>query len=63
MREINFREGILIESREECVMLLAEWIRDRLGESQEEIGGSDESDPRWAEKVAGCMKMIVEVGE
>ena len=63
MREINFREGILIESREECVMFLAELLRDRPGESLEEIGGWYASAPRWAEKVAGCMKMIVEVGE
>jgi hypothetical protein len=44
-------------------MFLAELLRDRPGESLEEIGGWYASDPRWAEKVAGCIKMIVEVGE
>ena len=47
------------ESRAECVMFLAELLRDRPGESLEEIGGWYASDPRWAAKVAGCMRAIV----
>ena len=55
--------AIRFESREECVMFLAELLRDRPGESLEEIGEWYASDPRWAAKVAGCMKIIAEVGE
>jgi len=54
--------AIRFESREECVMFLAELLRDRPGESLEEIGTWYASDPRWAAKVAGCMKIIAEVG-
>ena len=54
--------AIRFESREECVMFLAELLRDRPGESLEEIGGWYASDPRWAAKVAGCMKIITEAG-
>jgi len=52
--------AIRFESREGCVMFLAELLRDRPGESLEEIGGWYASDPRWAAKVAGCMKAISE---
>jgi hypothetical protein len=55
--------AIRFESREECVMFLAELLRDRPGESLEEIGGWYASDPRWAVKVAGCMKIIAEAGQ
>ena len=54
--------AIRFESRAECVMFLAELLRDRPG-SLEEIGGWYASDPRWAEKVAGCIKRIVEAGQ
>ncbi len=47
------------ESRAECVMFLARLLRERPG-SLEEIGTWYASDPRWAEKVAGCMKAISE---
>ena len=50
------------DSREECVMFLAELLRDRPGENLEEIGGWYASDPGWAAKVAGCMKSIVGAG-
>lgn len=48
------------DSREECVMFLAELLRDRPGESLEEIGGWYASDPGWARKVAGCMRAIIQ---
>jgi beta-N-acetylglucosaminidase len=51
--------AIRFESREECVMFLAELLRDRPGESLEEIGGWYASDPAWARKVAGCMRVIM----
>ena len=54
--------AICFENREECVMFLARLLRERPG-SLEEIGGWYASDPRWAVKVAGCMKMIAEAGE
>jgi membrane-bound lytic murein transglycosylase B len=53
--------AICFESRAECVMFLAELLRERPG-SLEEIGTWYAIDPRWAEKVAGCMKMIAEAG-
>ena len=53
--------AICFENREECVMFLAELLRERPG-SLEEIGTWYAIDPRWAEKVAGCMKMIAEAG-
>ncbi len=51
--------AIRFENREECVMFLAELLRDRPGESLEEIGWWYASDKNWAKKVAGCMKLIV----
>jgi beta-N-acetylglucosaminidase len=55
--------AIRFESREECVMFLAELLRDRPGESLEEIGWWYASDPRWAAKAGRCMKIIAEAGE
>lgn len=48
------------ESREDCVMFLARLLRDRQGRSLEEIGTWYASDPRWPEKVAGCMRAIIQ---
>jgi beta-N-acetylglucosaminidase len=55
--------AIRFESREECVMFLAELLRDRPGESLEEIGWWYASDPRWAAKAGRCMKIIAEAGQ
>ena len=52
--------AICFESREECVMFLARLLRERPG-SLEEIGTWYAADPGWAAKVAGCMRVIVEV--
>ncbi|WP_461369200.1 glucosaminidase domain-containing protein [Candidatus Darwinibacter acetoxidans] len=54
--------AIRFENREECVMFLAELLRDRPG-SLEEIGGWYASDPRWAAKAGRCMKIIAEAGQ
>ena len=54
--------AIRFESRAECVMFLARLLRERPGESLEEIGTWYASDPRWAAKVAGCMRVIAEAG-
>jgi membrane-bound lytic murein transglycosylase B len=53
--------GMTFGSREDCVMYLAELLRDKPG-TLDEIGAWYASDPGWAEKVAGCMKMIAEAG-
>jgi len=50
--------AIRFDSREECIFYLARLIAD--SGSLEEIGAWYASDPRWAEKVAGCMKAISE---
>jgi len=55
--------AIRFGSREECVMYLARLLRDKPGDNLREIGIWYASDPRWARKVAGCMKMIVEAGQ
>jgi len=50
--------AIQFDSREDCVFYLARLIAD--GGSLEEIGTWYASDPTWAEKVAGCMRVIGE---
>ena len=50
--------AIRFDSREECIFYLARLIAD--GGSLEEIGTWYASDPTWAEKVAGCMRVIGE---
>ena len=45
--------AIRFESRAECVMFLARLLRERLGESLEEIGTWYASDPRWARRWRG----------
>ncbi len=51
--------GMAFESREDCVMFLAELLAGRPG-TLEQVGHWYASDPGWAEKVAGCMKAISE---
>ena len=52
--------ALRFDSRAECVMFLARLLRDRQDEDLREIGEWYASDPAWAAKVAGCMKMIAE---
>ena len=59
----EYTAALTFENREECVMFLAELLRDRPGESLEEISGWYASDPRWAAKVAACIEMIEGVRE
>jgi hypothetical protein len=51
--------GMAFESREECVLYLAELLQDRPG-TLEQVGAWYASDPRWAAKVAGCVRVIAE---
>jgi len=50
--------ALCFDSRAECVMYLAELLRDRPGESLEEVGMWYASDPGWAVKVARIMGTI-----
>lgn len=52
--------AIRFGSREECVMYLARLLRDKPGDNLREIGIWYASDPRWAEKVAGYMRAIIQ---
>jgi beta-N-acetylglucosaminidase len=54
--------ALRFDDRAECIMFLADLLQDRPG-SLEEVGVWYASDPRWAEKVAGCMKIITEAGQ
>lgn len=51
--------ALRFDSRAECIIVLAELLRDRPG-SLAEVGMWYASDPRWAEKVAGIMRAIAE---
>lgn len=53
----EYTAALTFENREECVMFLAELLRDRPG-TLEQVGTWYASDPAWAQKVAGCMKII-----
>ncbi len=55
-------KAMCFDSREECVFYLARLLRDKPGDSLAEIGIWYASDPYWAAKVAGCMKLIVGAG-
>ncbi len=50
--------ALTFTTRDDCIFYLARLIAD--GGSLEEIGTWYASDPRWAEKVAACMKAISE---
>jgi len=52
--------AIRFGSREECVMYLARLLRDKPGDNLREIGIWYASDPRWAVKVAACMRVIIQ---
>ncbi len=54
------RFGLSFASREVCVTTLAYLIAD--GGTLDDVGRWYASDPGWAQKVAGCMRMIGEVG-
>ena len=49
-------------SRENCIMFLARLLRDKPG-TLEQVGRWYASDPRWAAKVAGCVKCIAQKSE
>lgn len=51
--------GLAFGSRSKCVMALAELIAD--GGTLDDVGRWYASDPGWARKVVGCMRMIGEV--
>lgn len=53
--------GMTFESREECVMYLARLLRDKPG-TLEQVGRWYASDPRWAAKVAGCVRVSGDSG-
>lgn len=52
--------AIRFGSREECVMYLARLLRDKPGDNLQGIGVRYASDPAWAAKVAGCMRVIIQ---
>ena len=54
------RFGLSFASREVCVTTLAYLIAD--GGTLDDVGRWYASDPGWAQKVAGCMRVIVEAG-
>lgn len=54
----NPNQAMTFGSREECILFLAELISD--GGTLEDVGRWYASDPAWASKVAGCMKMIAD---
>jgi len=51
--------GMTFDSREACIMYLARLLQDRPG-TLEQVGAWYASDPRWAAKVAGCMRTIIQ---
>lgn len=53
----EYSAGIAFDSRAECVMFLAELLRDKPG-TLADVGQWYASDPAWSRKVAGCMKTI-----
>lgn len=59
----EYRSAIRFESRGACVIFLAELLRDRPGDSLQEIGIWYAADPGWAAKVAGCMRLIAGCGK
>ncbi len=68
----EYSAGIRFDSRTASIMFLAELLAVHYAPGGQFYGGSHDlrgigvryaSDPRWAMKVAGCMKMIAEVSE
>ncbi len=67
----GYSAGIRFDSRTASIMFLAELLAVKYAPGGCYYGGSHDlqgigaryaSDPRWAEKVAGCMKLIAEAG-
>ncbi len=58
----EYTAALAFESREECVMFLARLLVKRPG-TLDEVGRWYATDPGWARKVAGCMKLIAEAAE
>lgn len=59
----EYSAGITFSTRESSVMFLAELLRDKPGGCLAEIGAWYATDPRWARKVGGCVKIIAERSE
>ena len=59
----EYSAGMSFATREESVMFLARLVARNPNGTLDEIGAWYATDPRWAEKVAGCMKIIAEAGE
>jgi len=68
----EYSAGIRFDSRASSIMFLAELLAVKYAPGGCYYGGSHDlqgigaryaSDPRWAEKVAGCMKIIAEAGQ
>ena len=66
----EYSAGIRFDSRADSIMYLARLLAMHYAPGGKHFGGSHDlqgigaryaSDPRWAEKVAGCMRVIVEV--
>lgn len=55
----EYSAGMSFATREESVMFLARLVARNPNSTLDEIGGWYASDPRWAAKVAGCMRVIV----
>lgn len=54
----EYSAGITFDSRAASIFFLAQLLRDKPGTCLAEIGAWYATDPRWAEKVAGCMRVI-----
>ncbi len=68
----EYSAGITFDSRAGSIMFLAQLLATHYAPSGKHYGGSHDlsgigvnyaSDPAWAEKVAGCMKVIMEAGK
>lgn len=56
----EYSAGMSFATREESVMFLARLVARNPNGTLDEIGAWYATDPCWAAKVAGCMKMIAE---
>lgn len=59
----EYSAGMSFATREESVMFLARLVARNPNGTLDEIGAWYATDPCWAAKVAGCMKIIAEAGE
>lgn len=59
----EYSAGMSFATREESVMFLARLVARNPNGTLDEIGAWYATDPCWAAKVAGCMKVIMEAGK